>query len=408
MGLARTRAESDPSQRGPKVGPSLAKAAGSLPVVEVSSGQGLDHTDALRGLALLLMVETHFLQNLSAHLGSWGSPYAGVAMVGRWAEPLFAVLFGIFLSSSFARQGERGATEEEIDRYVVRVGLFLFALGMAVSSLIWLPRQALDWDYLTLLGSSTLVLAGLRRLPLKVLAGLCAVLVVVSPPLRDLSGYAWHWNDEEYFYNLNRLGDMSWGLVLNGYFPLLPWLVFPLVGYALAEQSRQRPGRRWPNDLLFWGLALSALAGLGALFQTSAPDWVNRYYATGYTLYPASTVYVLGTLGMTLVTLWAVQRWMDRPRRIGGWPWGRRFLRRFSDFSWTVYVGHHAAHLWPLWIFGAVEGKKNVAYYEGRLVSAPVALCLGLAVIVLFGFALVWLERRPRWSLEHVMRWLCE
>ncbi len=84
------------------------------------------------------------------------------------------------------------------------------------------------------------------------------------------------------------------------------------------------------------------------------------------------------------------------------------FLRRYSRFSLTTYMVHHAAHVWPLLLLAAWRGKHEPWWYYGEAVSTPVALVLALLFIVGFYRVLVALERRNGCSFERALRWLSE
>ena len=94
-----------------------------------------------------------------------------------------------------ADSGELGQSEEQINKYLVRRGLFLFGVGIAFAFFVWLPDKTFNWDILTLIGASTLILAAVRKMPPLVLAGICLLVLLASPPLRQLSDYASYWED---------------------------------------------------------------------------------------------------------------------------------------------------------------------------------------------------------------------
>jgi hypothetical protein len=132
-----------------------------------------------------------------------------------------------------------------------------------------------------------------------------------------------------------------------------------------------------------------------------------RGYISGLTFYPASTVYVVGALGVTLLGLWVLNRALDSGEAsLGGAV--LIFFRRYSRFSLTTYIVHHAVHVWPLLLLAAWEGKHEPWWYYGDAVSTPMALMLALLFIAgFYGVLVVW-ERRKIYSFEGVLRWLSE
>ena len=361
--------------------------------------------DVLRAIAILLMVQVHFVANLSPRVASSAALYDLSDALGVLPAPLFAFLSGLSLWLWLRREKGRDRSELALSKVVVRRGLSLFGAGLAFAFFIWLPDEIFDWDILTLLGASTLILFLLRKWPSRWLLGLAILVLLASPPLRTASDYASHWPGEEYIYRFT-LKDVIFGFLLQGYFPLLPWIIFPLVGFAMGKGYW---GDESGEGLQGWGvpavgLGLVGLAGVG--LSEEVPRAVRGYFSE-LTFFPSSTTYVVGVLGVIVLGLWVAYRGLDG-RRVS--PGGRAltFLGRYSRFSLTTYVVHHAVHVWPLLLLAAWNGKRDPWWYLGGVVSTPVALALTLLFIVGFYGVLVALERRKGYSFEGVLRWLSE
>ena len=262
-----------------------------------------------------------------------------------------------------------GRSELELSKVVVRRGLFLFGAGLAFAVIVWLPEEVFDRDILTLLGTSTLILFRLRKWSPRRLVGLAILVLLISPPLRTALGYASHWRGEEYIYRFT-MKDVVLGFLLQGYFPLLPWVVFALVGFATGKHYwGDESGDRFSGwGLPVVGLGLVGLAGLGF--------WVSYCGLNGRRVSPEGAA-------MT-------------------------FLRRYSRFSLTTYMVHHAVHVWTLLLLAAWKGKREPWWYYGEAVSTPLALTLALLFIAgFYGVLLVW-ERRRRYGFDGALRWLIE
>jgi len=367
----------------------------------------LASVDVMRAVAILLMVQVHFVENLSPRLPSSAALYDLSGILGMLPAPTFAFLVGLSLWLWLQRETARGRGESELSKVVVRRGLFLFGAGLAFAVAVWLPEEVFDWDILTLLGASTLILCSLRRLSPRVLVGLAALALLVSPPLRTATGYASHWAWGEYIHQFT-MRDVVLGFLLQGYFPLLPWIVFPLVGFAtgrhcLGEGSGERL-RGWGMPAV--GLGLMGLAALGSGLNRHLP-WAVRRYVGEITFYPASTTFVVGAVGLTLLAFWALYRLLD-DRRTPPEGAALTFLGRYSRFSLTTYIVHHVVHVWPLLLLAAWEGRRDPWWYYGDAVSTPLALALALLFVVMFyGLLVVW-DRRRKYSFEGLLRWLSE
>ena len=365
--------------------------------------------DVLRAVAILLMIQVHFAGNLSAETESWPRLFSLSAAFGLWPAPLFTLLSGLSLSLWLRKQRELGRSEEQIDKFLVRRGLFLFGVGIAVAFFVWLPDQVFNWDILTLIGASTVLLVALRKLPPMVLAGVCLLVLLASPPLRHLSHYASYWDDGEFIYEF-RLKDVLLGFLLNGYFPLLPWIIFPVAGYLLGEtildERRQTDWPPWLVPALCIGLL--ALSGLGYVAQSIAPWLLANENAHELSFYPASTVYILGILGISLLSWWILHLAIDHTPNITGRGPVLTFFRRYSSFALTAYIVHLATHLWPLWVWAIWTGEDKPRYYECKAMDTLTSLLLAAVFIAVFYWILVLLDRHRKYSLKSWMRWVCE
>jgi uncharacterized membrane protein len=114
--------------------------------------------DLLRTVAIVLMVLVHFVENLSGQQSRVWLP-TGIA------APIFAFLAGF--SHWLWRRGleDRRVSLSEISRRAVRRGLSLIAIGFAFNVLVWMPEDTFNWDVLTFLGSSLLILELLHDQP---------------------------------------------------------------------------------------------------------------------------------------------------------------------------------------------------------------------------------------------------
>jgi uncharacterized membrane protein len=401
----------NPTSRGAGENAARQSFTRALPFESSAPARRFDSIDILRALAVLLMVPDHFVENLSDRVSSWPALDHWITdVVGSVCAPLFTLLSGLSLSFWVMNQRRLGKSERAIDKACVRRGLLVFGLGLAFAFFVWLPRYLFDWDILTLIGAATLVLAAARRLSPRVLIGLSIAAVAVSPWLRQWTGYDGHWgNHGEYVYDLT-IDQITLGFFVHGYFPFFPWIAFPLAGYALGEILQEdESGELWPPELAIVGGGLMAAAALGEGTWSLARGHWTEAYAGRATFYPASTVFVLGMAGLTLVSLSVLHRFVDHLQRA---PWRAggvlTFFRRYSYFSLTVYIVHHVVHVWPIWIYAAVTGEADSQRYLGTVMDTPAALGLSAIFVAVFYLVLVLLDRHKKYSLEWVLRWLSD
>ena len=134
-------------------------------------------------------------------------------------------------------------------------------------------------------------------------------------------------------------------------------------------------------------VGLLALCGLAAIGERLAPWLLANDNATALSFYPASTVYILGILGISVLCWWTLHLALDENRGLTGSGPVLTFLRRYSGFALTAYVVHQAAYLWPLCLYAMWMGKSEPLYFEYRAMDTLTSLMLAAAFIaVSMGF----------------------
>lgn len=124
----------------------------------------LDSTDIMRAVAILLMVQIHFVGILSRD-PEWGSSLNKVIeTIGTVAAPLFTFLVGMSLCLAVLKQQSAGVTEREMLARNWRRGVSIILIGIAFNVIIWMPREVFAWDTLTFIGAAVLIVYPLRKL----------------------------------------------------------------------------------------------------------------------------------------------------------------------------------------------------------------------------------------------------
>ena len=231
----------------------------------------------LCGVAILLMVQVHFVGNLSPREPSSAWLYDASSWLGVLPAPLFTFVSGLSFCLWTRKQEKKGQSDEAITKVAIRRGLFLFGAGLALNVFVWLPEDTFDWDILTLLGASFLILAFARKLPTEVLAVICVMVLLLSPLLRDMADYSTYWEGLEYVPDLT-LTDVLLGFFCNGYFPLFPWIIFPLSGFIIGD-FLARGSLRALASLAAIGCGFTALAVLFHFLGDKLPAAMAEHYA---------------------------------------------------------------------------------------------------------------------------------
>ena len=218
------------------------------------------------------MVTTHVIDERDPD----GTLSFGQALAGGRSAALFAVLAGVSLALMTGRRlpvrgRERMARSLGI---VVRalliagVGLFLGGLGSGLAIIL---------TYYGLLFLLGLPFVGLRA---PALLGLAGAWVVVGPLLSqwlrpDLPprGFA-----SPYFDQLDEPGRLLSELTFTGYYPVVPWLVYLLVGMAIGRMDLT--ARRVQLWLAGGGAVIAVVATVVSHYLTSRPSVARALVAS--------------------------------------------------------------------------------------------------------------------------------
>ena len=299
----------------------------------------LAYIDWMRGLACVLMFQTHCYD-------SWLSPEARKPWLYAWSQlggtlpaPLFIFLSGISFALVTQRLREKGAARNEIARTTIWRGAEVFGLGLLfrVQEFALGFRHApwtdlLRVDVLNILGIGMMLMGVLCRLTavgpasvgaagsfttdasanaaavsksrnLGILASLCAAAAVamVTPPL----------------WTTHRPRFLPWPLesYINGVhiyttpqpwlFPLFPWSAFAFAGLAVGFLLFSDFGKRREGVLL----TMLGVAGVLACFLSTRFDQSGvRLYAV-YDYWHSSPNFLLMRCGILLIVLFLVYAW---------------------------------------------------------------------------------------------------
>ncbi len=234
--------------------------------------------DIARGLAVLGMIFMHFV---SAETGQTG--IAAIASgLASFLEGKAAALFCILAGMTWELQAQHAKyrTSSRSSWYVLRRALALAVVGVAFHILIW-PTEILIPFALMMLISSIVRRYGIHALLQAV--SLCLALIPVV--LVYFSAYTQtDWNADGSHLTDSELGWATLRyLILDGHYPLVPWLAFPLLGMVLMAKYRDgtRPIKVW-----------------------FAPSLTITLLAHAYVYWSQSNEETLGTLGPFLTSTW--------------------------------------------------------------------------------------------------------
>ncbi len=314
----------------------------------VSGSSRLAYIDWMRGLACILMFQTHCYD-------SWLSPSARQSkffmysqLGGTFPAPLFLFLAGTSFALVTEKLWKKDLPPGRIARATLRRGAEIFVFGLLfrlqeyVIAWGWAPASdLLRVDVLNTIGLSMMLMGVLcwlvlalhrgehARLALALAsAGTALLISLLTPPLWTTWRPDWlPWPIESYINGVHNLGiPQAW------LFPVFPWTAFAFAGLAIgfvmqSEWARSR------GALIFF-----LLGGAGLIFVAAA-RWLDaqphQLYAV-YDYWHTSPNFFLIRVGMLLGILMASYVWC----RWGGGQWGFSPLIELGQASLLVYWVH--------------------------------------------------------------------
>lgn len=355
------------------------------------SPQRLAYIDWMRGLACVLMFQTHAYD-------AWLSPEARRStffmysqLLGTFPAPLFLFLAGISFALVTDRMRAKGAGRAEVAR-AIRRGAEIYGLGLLfrlqeyLISFPWAPwTDLLRMDVLNCIGISMMLMGavcwataapgiGSARRRGAVGAGAAALAIsALTPPLWTTLRPTWlPWFLETLVDGCHNLGAPQPWL-----FPVFPWSAFAFAGLAvgfvlMGEFAQQR-----------LGAALAGVAGVGVAVFFAA-RWLDRspyqLYAV-YDFWHTSPNFFLMRLGMLMGMLLGCYLWC----RWGAGQWGFSPIAQLGQTSLLVYWVH----------IEFVYGRFSLLR-KGQQSIAGASLGLGVIALAMLALSLVRTRMKER------------
>ncbi len=313
-----------------------------------SAQSRLAYIDWMRGLACVLMFQTHCYDSWLGGTARKSTFFMWSQLGGTFPAPLFLFLAGISFALVTDKLRQKGVPNTQIARTTIRRGAEILGLGILfrlqefVLGWGWSPwTDLLRVDVLNNIGVS-MMLMGLvcwaaftvyRGSYPRIAPGLIAVVVGLSISLMTpLLWTNWRpswlpWPLESYIDGVHNLGvPQSW------LFPIFPWTGFAFMGLALGFLLLSD----WARGLGATSFMLVGVAGVALIYLSR---WLDarpqQLYAT-YDYWHTSPNFFLIRVGMLMVILLAAYLWC----RWGAGQWGFSPLIQLGKTSLLVYWVH--------------------------------------------------------------------
>jgi uncharacterized membrane protein len=286
--------------------------------------------DALRGVAVLLMV--------TQHVAYWFGVLRAKQLImvtgalGGLAAPIFVTLSGVGVAFSTQRHGA-----ENGDRRLIVRGILLVGFGYLMNLLTPSWFSPLSWYVLHLIGTAMILSPLLRRASDPWVLALIVLCLIVTISVQHLLDTPLRLFNED-MASPGKPGGVLRFALAEGFFPVLPWLAFFMAGmlagrWLLAERTDKIV--RLVLAMLVVLALLAAVGYLGAGFTRQAP-WL-RFFKINTTFYPALTPITLFLMAVSLCFLLAFLAWEQKTA-----PFGHGALTALGRASLTILIVHVA------------------------------------------------------------------
>jgi len=351
----------------------------------------LGYIDWMRGLACLLMFQTHCYDSWLSAQARQSRFFMYSQLGGTFPAPLFLFLAGISFALVTEKLRQKNLPPSQIARSTIRRGAEIFAFGLLfrlqefLVAWGWAPKSdLLRVDVLNTIGLSMMLMGILcwlvlvvqrgprTRLALVLVAAGTALLIsLLTPVLWTTWRPTWlPWPLESYIDGVHNLGTPQAGL-----FPVFPWAAFAFAGLAVGF-ILQSPGARNRGARAFFSLGL---AGVGLIGLARWLDARPRQIYAVYDYWHTSPSFFLIRVGMLLMILTASYAWCR---------WGAG-QRGFSPF---ILLGH--ASLLVYWVhIEFVYGRVSILPKHAMTINGA---SVGLLVIFLAMLALAYVRTKMK------------
>ena len=318
------------------------------PAVAPSAASRLAWIDWMRGLACILMFQTHCYDAWLGGNARNTSFLHASQRLGTLPAPLFLFLAGVSFALVTGKLIRKNLRPAEITRTMVRRGAeilgfgLLFRLQEYLIAWGWAPwSDLLRVDVLNIIGLS-MILMGLtcgivltlcgssRWLSALVVTAVAAaaLIALLTPPLYTTWRPTWlPWPLESYIDGCHNLGSPQPWL-----FPLFPWAAFAFAGLAagfilFSDQARNQTAKT---------LAIFAAIGVAAILAAWQLDHSSLHLYATYDYWHTSPNFLMMRVGMLLAIAFLSYAWC----RWGLATWGFSPLIQLGQTSLLVYWIH--------------------------------------------------------------------
>jgi uncharacterized membrane protein len=341
--------------------------------------------DALRGCAVLLMVEQHcgaWLWNTgSGRLADMASSHPlmlGFNALGGLAAPLFCLLAGVGVTLL------AGSAHKQTANLLVRRGLMIVGLGYLLNLLTpgWFSPGS--WYILHLIGTG-MVLAPLMVWQRSSVVLIFAMAVLFTTPVINTLLNTPVELGNARMRDMGLAGGIVRLAIAEGQFPLFPWLSILLTGIVAGRWVRDSAQKKIVASAASCLILGAALSALGCIPWMDQHPLLHRSTCLTAEFYPLSPPLLLLLLGVALLLLWIATK------------------QPVARFYPLACLGRVSLTILFLHIIIIREGGQRFGFFRTFEALPAIAIIIAIASLLLI-LATLWARARFRFGFEWLVR----
>jgi len=268
--------------------------------------------DILRGVAIFIMLGA----NLVGYITPCEFHPLWFDIYSSFAAPLFILLSGYMVAVNCEKK------HTSLSYYVLRGGLLILTAAL-IDTLFWQLLPFASFDVLYVIGLGMIVVFLLEKTKLWVKTTFIATVLLITILLQLCWEYAEFPLEIEFMSADADYTDFTFinvmkGLLYDGWFPLFPWITFPVLGSIFAHYRKK----------LHNSFANRRIAGLGLFLIVTGFVWLFFQYTTlsvehpfnelvkrepyGEIFYPATFPFIIAAYGVCLLLFSLVDKTRNR------------------------------------------------------------------------------------------------
>jgi uncharacterized membrane protein len=329
----------------------------------------LESIDIIRGLAIAMMIFTHFFYYSINPALIYNTLVFYVAdLASYFSVPLFYFTIGYTLVISINEKRRKGHTDSELTKYILARSCLIYFFGFVLNIDEVGFDQVWEWSTLQMISIGYIVTYFLLRRSKTIRAGLIVVSIIIAfilAPFYTIYMYGGDWNFTGFFM----------GFIFSGDDPFFPWIAFFLLGSIIAEVKFTK------KNIIMIGIPLILLSS-GSLLASG----INSI-----TKYPASLTYIIIFITGTLITYYGLF-YLYEIKNVGKvlfYP-----LRLFGMFPLTIFLLH---------IIVGEELIKRFSIYQSLGFIEFLGVFV-LTIIILTSVGFFWEKWKFKYSLDWVLK----